>query len=266
MNDSQVMRRPAAISNFLLPARRRFTKGGRRSPWRAIRGAVALGCLGWCAPVQAQQGAGGASEAAGAKAVPTGRGTWMKHDGSIIFGTRSDGVLIGGAWTISEGGLFAGFGELKVLRLLNQGRTEPGFVRLTGASRWPNSIGSNRDLTGTLTVTGDFQQDAKGTLVIDVRSPRRHDVLRVNGTAKLSGTLRVNWRGYRPKAGDRIPILNARKIVGQFTRIRTSLPGRYTVEFKTVGGLGILVVGESFPPGRYVPPPCPARGPRCLNF
>ncbi len=249
MNYPQKGRRQPEASNVRLPLGRRFTKGAGRIAQRML---CYAGCLGCLAPgiLQAQQGSGEVSAAVVAsEARPTPRSaTWMNGDGSIIFGDGGYAMFGVNWWTIPRGALFAGFGELET-NVFSHGRTEPGFVRLPAKSNW---VWASRDPIGTLKVTGDFRQAAEGTLSMDVESPKRHDVLRVAGTAKLSGTLRVRWLGYRPRVGDRIPILKARRIVGRFTRVKASLPGPYTVEFSKVGGLGVLVVGRSSP--RYPPP------------
>lgn len=204
------------------------------------------GCL-WCLVpgIQAQQKPAEVSAAVVAsEAGPAPRSaTWMNGNGSIIFG--DGGYMLFGVslWTIPRGALFAGFGEIET-NLLSYGRTEPGFVQLQERSNW---VWASRDPIGTLKVTGNFKQAPEGTLCIDVRNPRRHDMLRVAGTARLSGTLRVRSLGYRPRVGDRIPILKARKIVGRFTRVAASLPHPYKVEFSKVGGLGVLVVVPSSP-------------------
>ncbi len=243
MNDPQHKQRPPA-SNLRLPVWNRSTKHKNRMGPRALCCAACLWCL--VPGVQAQQG----PVVASTETMPTPRSaTWMRNDGSIIFGDGGYAMFGVNWWTIPPGALFAGFGELET-NLLSYGRTEPGFVRLPERSNW---VWASRDPIGTLKVTGDFRQAPEGTLNMDVKSAKRHDVLRVAGTARLSGTLRVRWLGYRPRVGDRIPILKARRIVGRFTRVKASLPGPYTVEFSKVGGLGVLVVGRSSP--RYPPHP-----------
>ncbi len=176
--------------------------------------------------------------------------------GSIIFGEQ--GLIGGKGWpvTIPAGALFAGFGELEA-NVLSDGRTEPGFVRFAELQNWE---WDSRHPVGTLTVTGDFRQRAGGILVIDVKSRARHDLLRVSGTATLSGMLRIQSLGYRPREGDRIKCIDARRIVGDFSEVRLAFPCPYEVEFRNVGGKGFLVFGarsrrrgtlRGFPGGRF---------------
>lgn len=173
-------------------------------------------------------------------AASTGRSDVSFTGGSVLLG--GPGFSGGGAgWplTIPRGAFYAGFGELEA-DVRNEGTTEPGFIPYPGES----GIWASRNLVGTLPLRGNFTQTPGGTLSIDVKGPKYHDVLAVKGTAKLSGTLRVDFLRYRPRAGDRFPILKAREIVGKFTKIQTSLPGRYEAEFETVGGIGFLVIFE----------------------
>jgi hypothetical protein len=164
--------------------------------------------------------------------------------GSVLLGHhRTSGGSVGWPLTIRHGAFFAGFGEI-VANVRNEGRTEPGFIPYPGAS-W---VWSSRSPVATLSVQGRFHQTPGGTLVIDVKGPENHDVLVVKGTARLSGTLRVDSLGYRPRVGDRIPFLKSQKIVGKFSRIRTSLPGRFELKFEKVGGLGVLVVAKKSSP------------------
>lgn len=75
---------------------------------------------------------------------------------------------------------------------------------------------------GTLNVTGTYTQTAAGTLVVELGGltpDTQHDVLIVNGTATLGGTLRVALLGtYRPTLGDEFAFLSAAGgLAGNFT-------------------------------------------------
>jgi hypothetical protein len=153
--------------------------------------------------------------------------------------------------TIPEDGAVFGFGELRG-NVLVEGTFVPGFDR---HPRYTHSVGDGNPI-GTWTVTGNFTLAPSGVLDMDVKNPTRHDMLRVNGPARLLGSLWVDMRGYKPRVGDRIPIMRAGRILGRFARVRTSLPRRYTVEFVKVGGLGMLVIGEKSSP-ELPPPPTP---------
>ncbi len=167
-------------------------------------------------------------------------------NGSIIFGDRGARNYGDLAVTIPAGSLLAGFGELEA-KVFVSGKTEPGFVPFRKGTGW---IWYWRDPIGKLTITGKYILEKEGVLVIDVTSPRKYDVLRVDGTANLSGTLRIDSLGYRPKPRDRIPFLLADRIEGRFLKIRTNLPGRFQYEFKSVGKIGYLTVSEGRGYGR----------------
>lgn len=167
--------------------------------------------------------------------------TVWSTNSSIIFGDRS-GLFFGDTTVmIPARSVLAGFGELEG-KVFVSGKTEPGFVPLKRGSA---SIWYSRSPIGKLTVTGKYVLEKEGVLVIDVTSPRKHDLLRVHGTASLSGTLRVDSLGYRPKPGDRIPFLLADRIEGRFIRIKSNLPDRFHYDFKKVGKTGYLVVSRA---------------------
>lgn len=166
--------------------------------------------------------------------------------GSILFG--APGVLNYGdpPVTIPAGSFFAGFGGIQG-NVYVHGKTEPGYVSFGDGTNW---IWGSRNPIGKLTVTGTYTLENDGTLVIDVTSPSRHDLLRVDGTAYLGGTLRIDSLGYQPKLGDRIPILRADRMVGRFLIIKTNLPNRFRYDFKKVGKTGYFVVKSGSPRGR----------------
>lgn len=162
--------------------------------------------------------------------------------GSILFGDAGTVDHGDALVTISKGSLLAGFGEI-IGNVSVHGKTEPGFVSLRGM----NWIWLWRKPISKLTVTGSYTLERDGILVIDVASPTKHDVLRVHGTARLSGTLRIDSLGYQPKIGDKIPIIQADNIEGRFLTIRTNHPGRFRYDFKKLGKSGYLVVGKASP-------------------
>ncbi|MEZ0387910.1 MAG: autotransporter-associated beta strand repeat-containing protein, partial [Verrucomicrobium sp.] len=98
---------------------------------------------------------------------------------------------------------------------------------------------------GTLTIHGNYTQHSNGTLQIEVASASHHDVLAVGGTAKLAGTLEVRSLGYKPKYGDQIPFLVARRITGKFSDIDMPNPDRFRGRFLNEGGVGVLLVAPT---------------------
>jgi outer membrane autotransporter protein len=61
-----------------------------------------------------------------------------------------------------------------------------------------------------INVTGNYRQNAGGTLQLDVagKATGQFDVLNVDGNASLNGTLRILNRGYQPRTGDQLRLIN----------------------------------------------------------
>ena len=74
---------------------------------------------------------------------------------------------------------------------------------------------------GLLSVSGDYTQNALGTLLIEIDgliAATEYDVLDVAGTASLDGTLQIDL-GFNAQLGDSFDILMAETIEGQFSSI-----------------------------------------------
>lgn len=238
---------PKRIMNKLSLPVSQSIRSERRPRWRSAPGVgvsmrafwafVLMGYVGSPEGVQADPSSAlyGASERS---AIVSG----SPSGGSILFGDA--GILDYGELRviIPKGFLLAGFGEV-IGKVSVHGKTEPGFVSL----RDMNWVWLWRNPISKLTVTGSYTLAKDGILVIDVASPTKHDVLRVHGTARLFGTLRIDALGYQPKIGDKIPIVQADDIEGRFLTIRTNLPGRFRYDFKKLGNTGYLVVGKASP-------------------
>jgi outer membrane autotransporter protein len=81
-----------------------------------------------------------------------------------------------------------------------------------GGSLVNSGIVSPSDSAGTLTVNGNYTQNAGGTLRIQIAglAPSQHDLLAVNGHASLAGTLQLIGMGsFTLHAGDRLIFLTA---------------------------------------------------------
>src|SRR5581483_4466664 len=106
---------------------------------------------------------------------------------------------------------------------------------------------------GTLTVLGDYDQGSNGVLAIDLASGA-NDVLSVSGTAKLRGTLDVNYLGGYAGAGGRHDVLTYASLNGTFTTINdvNALNANY-------GATALTLVGPvpSLPPVTAPPIPTP---------
>ena len=86
---------------------------------------------------------------------------------------------------------------------------------------------------GRLTVTGSFVQTEAGTLAIEIGGTTpsdTHDVLTVQSTAMLGGTLRVALAdGYVPALGETFTVLTAQSITATFDEVVPT--GRYQVDY-----------------------------------
>jgi len=99
-------------------------------------------------------------------------GTGMINAGEMVLAGSS---TFGGDLQIGSGGALSGTGT--VAKLTNQGTVAPG-----------SSI-------GTLTVSGNYTQTQSGKLKMEVASPTSNDLLNVNGSASIDGTLETSWQG-----------------------------------------------------------------------
>jgi hypothetical protein len=107
--------------------------------------------------------------------------------GSGVLGVLAQGrIEVGGVLRVHPGSLLYGNGVI-VGQVVNQGVVAPGAS------------------PGTLTVEGDYTQDATGTLTIEVAGPtagKTHDRLVVTGAATLDGPIVLQFmNGFAPKVG-----------------------------------------------------------------
>src|SRR5262249_9648402 len=128
-----------------------------------------------------------------------GVGTWTLSGENIYTGATTvnggslivDGSISSAQTVVNAGGLLGGNGTLNG-DLLNSGTVSPG-----------NS-------PGTLTVAGNYTQTTGGTLRIEIAGVSAHDLLAINGTANLSGTLQViRLNNFQLSPGDQFTFLTA---------------------------------------------------------
>jgi len=102
-----------------------------------------------------------------------------------------DGSIASGLTTVNVGGTLSGIGTVGG-NLVNNGTVSPG------------------DSPGTLTVNGNYTQNASGNLIIEIASLATHDLLAIGGSANLDGTLTlVKLANFSVIAGDKIIFLTA---------------------------------------------------------
>ncbi len=158
----------------------------------------------------------------------------------LILTDRNDSIRAGARLDFEPGYSVIGIGTIDAYLVFVGGKLYPGYKRPSPDFQDTGS----KDPIGTFNFGQDFQMGPEAILNIEVRTLRKHDEVRVGDTAKLSGTLRVRFLGYRPKPGDRIPILRARQIVGGFTKVEVSASGGRAIDFEVFGKTGYLVVGR----------------------
>jgi hypothetical protein len=130
-------------------------------------------------------------------------GSRLDRTGPIVqtAGTATvDGLLMLAPDTLEvQGGRLRGAGTVGGA-VMNAGTVQPGG---------PGDAGP-----ATLTIDGDFQQAAAGTLIVQV-GPDGRDRLYVKGTATLDGTLRVGVApGFTPRPGTQYELITADAIAG----------------------------------------------------
>jgi fibronectin-binding autotransporter adhesin len=115
-------------------------------------------------------------------------------DTNINAGTlQVDGLIASANTFVNHGGALAGIGTI-------------------GGNLFNSAVVSPGDSPGTLTVNGNYTQNATGTLRIEIGGLAlpRHDLLQMSGNATLNGTLQlVRLNSFAPLGGDRVIVLSA---------------------------------------------------------
>jgi outer membrane autotransporter protein len=131
-------------------------------------------------------------------------------DGGVL---QIDGSTVSST-TVDPGGTLAGSG------LINASASNNGIVS-------PGSPGAG---PGTLTIVGTYDQTNSATLRIDIGglAPSQHDLLAVNSSVTLAGTLQlVRLNNFTPVNGDQVIIMTHSAInnSGQFFPVTDNFPG-----------------------------------------
>ncbi|MBX3432552.1 MAG: hypothetical protein KF847_04460 [Pirellulales bacterium] len=147
---------------------------------------------------------------------PTGAGTLVLH---------SAGKLIAPLVMVEAEGVVTGSGLIEGT-LANSGLVSPG-----------NS-------SGTIQVTGDYLQDALGTLSMSIASASSYDRLVVGGELIVQGTLRVELDGYVPQAGDSFDLLDFSSALGELFLDLPTLGGGLTWNPNALFTTGQLSVAD----------------------
>ncbi|MEL7264635.1 MAG: Ig-like domain-containing protein, partial [Planctomycetota bacterium] len=166
----------------------------------------------------------------------TNTGTLTVQDGPFVLSGAGTRLINSGTITVAAGerletpSLLQITGTTDIQGILESDtplRIDGGIVMGTGTidAAVHNNAGTllPGDTIGTLRITGDYAQNANASLTIDITgldSGTQHDVLRIDGTANLSGFLNLlRPPTYSPESGDRYEILTAANIGGSFDTI-----------------------------------------------
>ena len=138
------------------------------------------------------------------------RGTFQVANDVVVQNTarlQINGDLSATNVVLNTGAALSGKGNITA-NLSNSGQVEPG--------EWPGAL-------GTLTINGDYTQNADGVLLIEIGGllDGQYDVLDIAGTASLGGTLDVSLSDpgtgvFAPALNDSFDILSAESILGDF--------------------------------------------------
>jgi hypothetical protein len=167
----------------------------------------------------------------------TNTGTVSVEAGTLHF--TSSYALTAGSTNLGGGALVADMG------LDIQGGTLTGGGSVTGDVTNGGTVSPGAS-TGTLTIAGDFTQQATGTLAMEVggiEPGSEFDRVQSTGTANLAGTLAVNFTGgFVPAAGDTIDILTAPTVQGAFGDVTglDSAAGKVAVASVTATTVSLL--------------------------
>ena len=166
--------------------------------------------------------------------VPTGTyGTLTQTAGltEVLSGTTLDKLVV------LNGGTLKGRGTVRSLTN-NGGTVEPGAS------------------PGTLNVAGSFAQGAAGILRAEIEgtAPGAFDVLAIGGAAMLGGTLQIASPAFSPAAADRLRIVTAGTLGGQWAQVTG--PAGYGVSY-AADGFTLCALGSANCTATATPTPSP---------
>ncbi|MEX2169585.1 MAG: autotransporter-associated beta strand repeat-containing protein [Pirellulales bacterium] len=173
-----------------------------------------------------------------------------------IFGITGKGTLAltaantyTGPTTINAGTLLVD-GSITSATTVNAGATLGGSGTIA-ANVTNNGIVAPGNSPGTLHITGNYTQNAGGTLKIEIESPDGFDRLAVTGNMALGGTLEISLiDGFMPTADQSFDILSWGSLAGAFSSV--IVPTQEGVVWDTSQlSTGVISVAVTGLPGDY---------------
>jgi len=166
-----------------------------------------------------------------------------------------------GSTAINSGSLIVDGSIASAQTLVNPGAFLGGHGTIGGNVTNSGTVGQFNS-PGTLSITGNYTQNAGGTLQIQIAGlgMGQHDLLAVNGHAALAGTLQLNGvGGFNLQPGNQVTFLTAQNgVSGTFSNVSTGtiLQGQVTslansVVLKTVQGSFATTPGVATTPNNF---------------
>jgi outer membrane autotransporter protein len=210
-----------------------------------------------------QLGNGGTTGSISGNVIDNGTLAFNRSDvvtfGGVISGTGNlaqsgSGTVIltaantyTGTTTINTGNLIVDGSIASVQTIVNPGGLLGGHGTIGGNLVNSGTVGQTNS-PGTLTVTGNYTQNAAATLRVGVAglAPNQHDLLAVNGHAAVAGALEfVRVGSFNLKPGDQVTFLTANNgVSGTFSSVQNGLLGTGTIVQVQVTTLANSVVLE----------------------
>ena len=123
-----------------------------------------------------------------------------------------------GATIVNVGTLLVN-GRITSATTVNSGTTLGGSGTIA-ANVTNNGIVAPGNSPGTLSITGNYTQNAEGTLKIELASPTSFDRLAVTGNMALGGTLEISLiNGFTPSSDQTFDILSWGSLAGAFSSV-----------------------------------------------
>ena len=155
-----------------------------------------------------------------------------------------------GATTVNGGTLLVD-GSITSATTVNTGATLGGSGTIAGNVTNNGGIVAPGNSPGTLQITGNYTQNAQGTLKIELESPEKFDRLAVTGNMALGGTLEISLiNGFTPTTDQTFDILSWGSLAGAFSSV--ILPSVDGLAWDTSQlSMGMLSVAATGLPGDY---------------